>query len=444
MAETARLSQPIMSTLRYAIPYPLTGRIALPIVHQPVHEDMLTNIPEKNHREEMMWRKRVVLGAALACALGATNSFSAEDAVFRIGGIVSLSGPYGIIGEGMRRAVQIALDERDNKILGKPIEIQWEDDETKPQVAVQKGTRLLSSHVNLLFGSVASSSTLALMKLSEQRKVPLLVTASGDDRITGVDKTHYTFRTAHNIKAEILTVERYIAATGIKKLYGISADYNVMRDGWTLLRDQVKAHGGEILGEDFPPLGSKDYSILIDKVSNSGAEAVAVELTGSDAVTFVKQAAEVGLTKRVKIIGPNLMDETFAKAAGPAAVGVQSALRYDFSFRNPANDRFVAAYRKKYGEWPNAFDGEAYDGMKWLLDVIDKTGTWDTEIWISAFEKSINEDSVNGTSTMQACNHHAMHQGLFGEAEKGGEDQPPYIMNIKYIFKADEVFVPCN
>lgn len=391
-----------------------------------------------------MSRSAMVLAATLACTIATVTPLAAEETVFRIGGVVSLSGPYGIIGENMRRAVQVALDERDNKVLGKPIEIQWEDDETKPQVAVQKGTRLLSSHVHLLFGSVASSSTLALMKLSEQRKVPLLVTASGDDRITGSDKSHYTFRTAHNIMAEVLTVERYIAAAGIKKLYGISADYNVMRDGWAVLRDRAKAEGVEIVGEDYPPLGSKDYSVLIDKVSSSGADAVAVELTGSDAVTFVKQAAEVGLTKRIKVIGPNLMDETFAKAAGSASLGVQSALRYDFSFRNPANDRFVEAYVKKFQEWPDAFAGEAYDGMKWFLDVIDKTGTWDTEAWIAAFEKSTNTNSVNGISTMQACNHQAMHQGLFGEAAKGGDNQPPYIMDIKYIFKAGEVFIPCK
>ncbi len=391
-----------------------------------------------------MSRRGLVLGATLVCALMAASPLAAEEATFRIGAIVSLSGPYGIIGESMRRAVQVALDERGNKVLGKPIEILWEDDETKPQVAVQKGTRLLSSRIQLLFGSVASSSTLALMKLSEQRKVPLLVTASGDDRITGSDKTHYTFRTAHNIMAEMLTVERYVSAAGIKKLYGISADYNVMRGGWALLRDRAKAEGVEIVGEDFPPLGSKDYSVLIDKVSNSGADAVAVELTGSDAVTFVKQAAEVGLIKRIKVIGPNLMDESFAKAAGPASIGVQSALRYDFSFRNPANQRFVEAYVEKFQEWPDAFAGEAYDGMKWFLDVIDKTGTWDTEAWITAFETSTNKESVNGISIMQACNHQAMHQGLFGEAEKGGDHQPPYIMDVKYIFKADEVFIPCK
>ncbi len=368
----------------------------------------------------------------------------ADAPAFKIGAIVSLSGTYGIIGQSMQRAVQVALDLRDHKELGAPIEITWEDDETKPQVAVQKGTRLLGNHVHMLFGSVASSSTLALERLADQRKVPIIVTASGDDRITGSEKSHYAFRTTHNISSEMLTVLAYVKKMRIKKLYGIAADYNVMRDGWVVMRDKAKADGVEIVGEDFPQLGNQDYSVIIDKVLHSGAEAVALLTTGSDAVTFVKQAAEVHLNDKIKVIGPNLMDESFAKAAGPASIGIQSALRYDFSYDTPANKAFVAAYRKKFNDWPDAFAGEAFDGITWWLDVVDSTKSWDPEVWVAAFEKSRFDKSVDGNKIMLACNHQAMQVGFWGQVERGGTDAPPYIMNITQVFKPEEIFPTCQ
>lgn len=147
-------------------------------------------------------RATAVACSALALALAAGVAFSAATAAaqpadkFRIAGIIPLSGAWGIIGENMRRGATIAIEERGSKVLGKPIEVMWEDTETSTQVAVQKATRALSQGVHTVFGEVSSGSTLAIMKLTDQRKVPQIVTLSADDRITGADKSRYTFRTS--------------------------------------------------------------------------------------------------------------------------------------------------------------------------------------------------------------------------------------------------------
>jgi ABC-type branched-subunit amino acid transport system substrate-binding protein len=390
--------------------------------------------------------KRTSYTIAAALMLGIASSYvsHAEEATFKIGGIVAFSGAYGIIGESMRRGSELAVEQRGGKVLGKPVEFLWEDDETKPQIAMQKGAHMLASHVQMLYGAISSSSTLALMKLAEQRKVPIIVTASADDRITGVDKNRYTFRTSHNSSAENLSVFEHLKNAGVKKLYGIAADYNVMREGWALLRNKATAAGVEIMGEDFVPLGNKDYAITIDKVSNSGAEAVAVDLTGNDGVTFVKQAGEVRLNEKVKIMGPNLMDELFAKAAGPSALGVQSAIRYHFTYDNPNNRKFVEAYRRKFDAYPDPFAAEAYDGMTWWLDVVDRTGSWDVEKWVAAFENNSFENSVDGAKRMRACDHQATQSGLWGLVIKGEPPLPAYTMKIEEVFPPETIFPPCG
>lgn len=391
-----------------------------------------------------MNRKTSTLAAALLLAVTSGHTAWAEEATFKIGGIVAFSGAYGIIGESMRRGAELAVDLRGGKVLGEPVEFFWEDDETKPQIAVQKSAHLLANHVQMLYGAINSSSTLALMKIAEQRKIPIIVTASADDRITGADKNHYTFRTSHNSSAETLSVFEHLKSAGVKKLYGIAADYNVMREGWTLLRNKATAAGIEIVGEDFVPLGNKDYAITIDKVANSGAQAVSVALTGNDGVTFVKQAGEVHLNDKVKIMGPNLMDELFAKAAGPAALGVQSAIRYHFTYDNPTNRRFVAAYRKKFDAYPDPFAAEAFDGMTWWLNVVDRTSSWDVEKWVAVFENDTFNDSIDGSKQMRACDHQATQSGLWAEVIKGEPPLPDYTMKIDEVFPPAKIFPGCE
>jgi ABC-type branched-subunit amino acid transport system substrate-binding protein len=272
----------------------------------------------------------------------------------------------------------------------------------------------------------------------------VLVTASADDRITGADKSRYAFRTSGNSYSENMSVVQHLKAAGTKKIYGVAADYNVMRDGWSLVKRQLGASGVEIAGEDFPPIGTGDYAVIIDKVRGSGAEAVVVVLTGNDGVTFVKQAGSVGLNDKVRIMGPNLMDELVEKAAGAAALGVQSAIRYHFTLQNARNQRFVESYRKAFNDYPDPFAGEAYDGMAWWLDVVDKSGSWDRDKWVDAFEHSRREDSVDGLKTMQACNHQAVSPGLWAEAVKGAPPMPELTMKVLDTFPPDVIYAACR
>ena len=239
---------------------------------------------------------RVLAAGLLGTAglLAATLSPAAAEDSFRIGGIVALSGPYAIYGEGMRRGVEMAVAEK-GTLLGMPIEVEWEDSQTKPETAVQQATKMIAQGADLLFGATASGATVAVMELAKRRKVPLLVTGSADDRITGADRNRYTFRTSNQVATEIGMISRYVAENGIGNVYGVVADVSVFRDAWTALRKEFEAAGVAVSGEDFTTWGSKDFSIIIDKAQKSGADMVALLLGGGDAITFVKQAEAVKL-----------------------------------------------------------------------------------------------------------------------------------------------------
>jgi len=381
---------------------------------------------------------------AMVSTLSAPKILRAQSAEeFHIAAILSFSGPYGLIGNDMRKGAELAVAERGGMVLGKPVRFSWEDDETKPQPAVQKATRLLSEGAHMMFGAVSSASTLALQSLSTQRKVPHLITISADDAITKRDGPPYSFRTSNTLGMEVKMTMEFVKKRGLKKIYAVTADYQATRSALEEFSAMAKEAGVEIVGNDYAPLGNRDFSVIIDKMAKSDADGIVVVATGNDGITFVKQAGQVELGKDRVIFGPVLQDDIFAAATGPAALGVNSGVRYHYSLDNPTNNAFVKGYQDTHDALPSAFAGEAYDGLRWWLDVVDKTGSWDVDAWTEAFANSVYEDSVEGRKEMRACDHQASQVGLWGEVVKGEASMPELTMKITDIFPADRLFSSC-
>ena len=394
-----------------------------------------------------MKRRSFLYGAgatALVGGLSAPRLLRAQSAdEFHIAAILSFSGPYGLIGNDMRKGAELAVAERGGTVLGKPVRFSWEDDETKTQPAIQTASRLLAQGAHMMFGAVSSASTLALQSLSTQRKVPHLVTISADDAITQRNGAPYSFRTSNTLGMEVKMTMEFVKKRGLKKIYAVTADYQATRSALDEFSALAKEAGVEIVGNDFAPLGNRDFSVIIDKMARSDADGIVVMATGNDGITFVKQAGQVELGKDRVIFGPVLQDDIFAAATGPAALGVNSGVRYHYSVDNPTNNAFVKAYREAHGALPSAFAGEAYDGLRWWLDVVDKTGSWDVAAWTEAFADSVYEDSVEGRKEMRACDHQASQVGLWGEVVEGEAPMPELTMKITDIFPADRLFDSC-
>jgi len=378
---------------------------------------------------------------AAAVALLTAGAAAMAQQTFKIGAVLPFSGAFGVLGQNVKRGVELAIEERGAQVLGRKIEVIWEDSETKPQVAVQKTSRLLAGGVDTLFGAASSGETIAMMPLAAQAKTPHLVTMSADDRITGANKTRYTFRTSNNLGMENMLVAEQIKTLGLKKVYGVAADVGTTREGWNEIRTLVLKEGVQVVGEDFPPIGSKDYAVIVDKALKSGADAVVFVGAGNDTIGFLKQSHEVGLGKKAQIMGPVLIDDTIAKAVGPGAEGVMSALRYHASLNNAANKKFVDAYRKKYGESPDWVAGEAYDGLSWWLDVIERTGGSDREKWIDAFARSSWPNSIEGGKSMRECDNQAAQGGIWGKGIKVGND---YAMTVTKVVPSSAIFAACK
>ena len=391
--------------------------------------------------------KRVIAFFIVALAFGlcitVPSKAVARDDTYEIACVLSLSGPYAILGDPIKKGIELAVEHHGGKVLGKKIELIFEDTEMKPQVAVQKTTKLIAGGIDLLVGEVSSASTLAIMPIAMMNKVPHLSIVSADERITGENKTRYTFRTSQPFDIEVKMVAEYIKTADFKSVYGVAADYGVTRLGWSGMKAASEKAGKKIVGESFPALGTTDFSVIINKIADSHADAVAFSLAGSDYVTFVKQLGQQGVGGRVILFNTTAPAEADAGVMGSAVYGLKGSTRWDSTMDNPASRKYSEDFQKKYKVAATYVDGDAYDGVMWWLDNVEKTGTFDKEELINAFEKSVYKNSIKGTKVMRPCDHQAAQVGLWGEMIKGTGNQPAYVFKTTRVFSAEELYGRC-
>ena len=244
--------------------------------------------------------------------------------------------------------------------------------------------------MHTVFGEVSSGSTLAMMKLTDQRKIPQIITLSADDRITGSEKSRYAFRTSNTVAMENRMIGEFAQRQGAKKMYAIVSDYQVGRDMWAALKTDFESRNIQVVGMDLTAIGTKDYAVLLDKALRSGADSLMLLVVGGDVVTSLKQGADIGLAQKMRVMGTMLMDETLGLR--PSAPPARSALippcatttrRIRRAIRNS-----LPPIKAKFNELPSQYAGEAYDGLSWWLDTVESTGVWDKEKWVDAFRSS--------------------------------------------------------
>ena len=110
---------------------------------------------------------------------------NAKDTI-KIGTLLPYSGVYTVLGEEITNAMILAFEEVDNSILGKTVELIKGDTEVKPNIALQKARKLVSSDkVDILVGPVSSSVALAIRNVVVQSKTPLIIPNAGANVLTG-------------------------------------------------------------------------------------------------------------------------------------------------------------------------------------------------------------------------------------------------------------------
>jgi ABC-type branched-subunit amino acid transport system substrate-binding protein len=388
----------------------------------------------------------IIAVLAIAFSLTGPGMARSEPDKFQIGTVFPYTGPFGVYGPTFKQYVNLAVEHWGGKLLGKPIEVGFEDSASTPKTAVEKTIKTIAAGSQFVVGAFSSSSTLAMMPIVERRKVPHLSVLSTHDDITGKKKTRYTFRTSTPQGIENKMTAIYLRKeSGAKNLYIVCADYELFREIVADVKKGLEGSGINIMDVQYVPLGTKDFSVLIEKISRTNADTIFLELLGGDLLAFLKQGGPAGLFKNRNIVS-TLIRDPMCLGSFPYAISAQNTHRYNYELKVPENEKLVRASWKLWNESPQGPD--YYDGITWFMKVIESTGSWDKEKWIDAFEKS-SYNGTKGEMVMRPCSHQAAQDGYFG-VYKEGEGKDPWgypegkcYFQVKKIYKADELYPKC-
>ena len=295
---------------------------------------------------------------------------AASDPI-RIGMIYAKTGAVADQAEYMAQGSLLALETRNNTLLGRQAEVIWLDEPTS-QAAQQNAERLIGEHnvVGIVGGSL-SSSALAISAVAKKAKVPFVAPNAAAIDLTGRLCDKYTFRLQPPVDVHTRVLAPYCAGLG-KKWYLITAAYAVGQDIKRSFTEFGAANGITIVGVDEVPVNTADYSSFILKIRAAKPDVVIGGVPGNDISTFLKQWNELGMKGKIPF-AEIAVGATDLWGVGPdAAEGLFTINWYHKNPNNPPEEQAMAAtYEQKYKRPAADKTWMGWMAMNALLDSVE-------------------------------------------------------------------------
>lgn len=383
--------------------------------------------------------------ALIASVLAIGTSPSSADAQkkepIKIGVVSPVSGNYADHGVLERIGMEMALEDYNGEVLGRPVTLIVADDETNPDVAARRARRLVEvDGAKFLMGGVSTSTALSVGAVAEEKKVLFIATNQNGDQVTGESARHYVFRTPPDMAMLVRAGAQYTADNLGKKWFFLTHDYSWGHSGTQWARNMLPKVGAKEVGEIKVPLGNRDFSSQLLTIRNSGADVLVITLAGFDNVALLKQMNEYRLYEKMKV-WYTLVDLVDFFVV-PQADRQPFASTETYYRATPEMEKLNARYQKKYPRAASpVLDVATFNGwlsMKILLEGIKKAGTADdVEKVICAMEGLTIKDNARKTASyVRPWDHQVLTEVVFGKINPvAGND----ILDAKAYVPAEQV-----
>jgi branched-chain amino acid transport system substrate-binding protein len=319
--------------------------------------------------------KKLVL-ASMVLALSSSVAFA--DTI-KIGVIGPFSGPFALQGKNFQAGIDAYMAVNGNTVGDNTIEIVYRDvPQADPaQSAALAKELVVKEGVQYLAGFYFTPDAMAAAPILEEANVPMVVFNAATSAI--VNASPYIVRTSFTTWQTSVPMAKVAKARGISKVITIVSDYGPGIDSETAFKTTFESEGGTIVESIRMPISTNDFSPVMQRVKDSGAEALFAFLpSGPPTLGFVRAYNENGLkdAKITLLATGDLTQEADLPALGDSAVGLLTTYHYAVSHDSPENKAFVEAARKAIGNpaelsFPSV---GAYDGMHVIYKMVEATG----------------------------------------------------------------------
>lgn len=332
-----------------------------------------------------------------------------EGGTIKIGVLASLTGALESYGKQTQRGFDLGIEYATNgsmEVNGKKIEIVYEDTETKPEVAVQKATKLLEDDkVDFLVGSSSSGDTLAVLPLAEEYEKIMVVEPAVADSITGAEFNDYIFRTGRNSSQDAYAAAAAIANKGVK-IATFAPDYSFGWDGVKAFKTAAEKLGAEIVLEEYADPAATDFTSNLQKVIDAKPDYLFVVWAGANSPW--NQIADLKIQEKGIKISTGAPDIIALKFMNPL-IGMEGfSVYYHTLPQNDVNQWLVEEHQKRFNEVPDLFTPGGMSAAISIVEALKKSqGDADGKKLIGIME-GMSFETPKGTMTFRKEDHQAL------------------------------------
>ncbi len=383
--------------------------------------------------------RRMTLASGLALPFAARLA-QAAGAPIPVGTLTPQTGAGGPYGPPMAKTAKaaVAAINAAGGVLGRPIALLQEDDETNPDAGVRAARKLIDvNRVVAVLGTWASAVTTAVAPLCWESQT-MLFTVSGADSITRLPHQGYIVRTQPNTQLQSLRAAQYLLQAGSKRVFGLSAQTPFAVDSWNRLASVLKGGGAEGVGDVIYDAGKTSFRSEIDQALRAKPDTLFLNGYAPDVGVILRELYQAGYAGR---------KFTFGYAVSPKMLaGLPAVVTEGLVAFSPSPDVGSPAYQRVQAILgsanPDPYSCQVYDHVNLVALAMAKAGAasgvaiHDAVRLVSqgagqvvydavdgmkllAAGKSVNYDGASGPCDLLASGDIAASKFRFDRVEKG-------------------------
>lgn len=351
----------------------------------------------------------VALFGAAGCGGGGggQGDESGDSESIKIGVLLSFSGPFATLSEGIKNGIELYLEQNGNKVGGRPVEISYEDDEGEPQPALRKYRQLVTrDQIDVLVSPFSSTVALALVDQVIKDEIIMIVPNAAANALSLEKKSDNVYRVSYsNWQLGAPGAAWYTENVG-KTAVTVASDYPAGLEGTAAFKAAYEEAGGSVARELYPPLGTNDFATFLTQIREAEPDMAWVFLSGSDAINFAKQYQSFRLKDRIQLTGVvTWVDPVVTEPLGETAEGITAVTTYTPNLDNEVNKQFAEAYQAKYNETSNQYAVHGYDALQLIDQAVQDAGSIEMGALVDALKSNPSIDSPRGPITIDPETH---------------------------------------
>lgn len=365
----------------------------------------------------------VLLAMAMTCGLLAGCGSSGEetskddtktaeestDDPIKVGMLEDLSGDFSLCGTYKTHAMELAIKEINESggILGRQVELIAPDCQSDNQRYQEMARKLiLEDEVDVVMGAFSSASREAIRPIMEENETLYFY----NNQYEGGVASHYTFCTGAIPEHQVMPLIEYMIENYGPRIYTIAADYNFGQLTAQWVVKAAEQYGGEVVGEEFLPLSTSQFSSSIDKIQKADPDVLVVLLTGVTQSSFYGQWAAAGMDVPIATTINIAQGYEHLRFDPPACANMYVTAQFIEELDTPEAQDFVDRFHELYPDEPYiGMEAAAqYVGMMLYKEAVEQAGTTETEAVIEALESGVSYDGPQGKVTIYGPTHHAI------------------------------------